>query len=109
MRSTVRSPYRLWISAEQAIAPALIIGLSGRPVSGYRLIELNASLDGSTPTLASVSSSPHASSARPYTNGLEIDWIVNGTSTSPTQYAWPSAVASTIPNHAGSALDSSGM
>ena len=33
-----------------AIAPALIIGLSGRPVVGWRLIELNASPDGSTPT-----------------------------------------------------------
>ena len=32
------------------IAPALIIGFSGRPVSGSRLIALNGSPLGSTPT-----------------------------------------------------------
>ena len=37
------------VSDEAAMAPALIIGFSGRPVPGSRLIELNASPVGSTP------------------------------------------------------------
>ena len=41
-----------------AIAPALIIGLRGRPVPGSRLIELNASPVGSTPTFWSTAGRP---------------------------------------------------
>ena len=37
-------------SPAQVIAPALIIGLSGLPVAGWRLISLNGSPLGSTPT-----------------------------------------------------------
>jgi hypothetical protein len=67
-----------------AIAPALIMGFSGRPVSGARLIELNASPVGSTPIVESTASCRTSSSASPYTNGFEIDWIVNGWRVSPT-------------------------
>ncbi len=56
-----------------AIAPALIIGFSGRPLSGCRLIELNASPLGSTPTASRTRSGPRSSSATPYANGFEID------------------------------------
>ncbi len=47
------------------IAPALIIGFSGRPLSGARLIELKASPLGSTPTLASTAAKPRSASASP--------------------------------------------
>ena len=60
-----------------AIAPALIIGLRGRPVVGSRLIALNASPLGSTPTFSITASTPMSCSASAYTNGFEIDWIVN--------------------------------
>ena len=66
------------------IAPALIIGLSGRPLSGARLIELKASPLGSTPTLPSTASNPRSASASPYVNGFDIDWIVNRSRESPT-------------------------
>jgi hypothetical protein len=46
------------INPVEAIAPALIIGLRGRPVSGSRLIELNASPVGSTPTFSATSVRP---------------------------------------------------
>jgi hypothetical protein len=58
------------------MAPALIIGFSGRPVPGSRLIELKASPEGSTPTTWRTRSRPWSSSATPYTSGLEIDWMV---------------------------------
>ena len=46
------------------MAPALINGLSGRPVPGSRLTALNASPLGSTPTRASTSSTPASARAR---------------------------------------------
>jgi hypothetical protein len=55
------------------MAPALIMGLSAHCVSGAKLIELNASPVGSTPIVFSTASRPRSSSARPYTNALEID------------------------------------
>ena len=39
---------------------------------------MNGSPLGSAPTRATTASSPKSSSASAYTNGLEIDWIVNG-------------------------------
>ncbi len=66
-----------------AIAPALIIGLTGRPVALWRLIALKASPLGSTPTLPRMNSAPWSSRARPYTNGFEIDWMVNSCRVSP--------------------------
>ena len=62
---------------------ALIIGFTGAPVSGVRLISLNASPLGSTPTRLRTMSSPRRSSAIPYVSGLDIDWIVNGKRESP--------------------------
>ena len=47
------------------IAPALIIGFSGRPLPGARLIELNASPLGSPPTFASTASNPRSANANP--------------------------------------------
>ena len=57
------------------MAPALTMGLAGRPVPGSRLIALNASPLGSTPTRASTPSTPTSASASAYTKGLEIDWM----------------------------------
>ena len=48
-----------------AMAPALIIGLRGRPVPGSRLMALNASPVGSTPTFFNTSARVLSSSARP--------------------------------------------
>ena len=42
-------------------------------------MELKASPEGSTPTFAWTGFSPRASRARPYTRGLEMDWMVKGT------------------------------
>ena len=83
MRSKAASPSAWWIRPEQAIAPALTIGLNGgcRCVSR---IELNASPLGSTPIAASTRSSPTISSASAKTKALETDWMVNGTALSPT-------------------------
>ena len=77
MSSKAPSPSAWWISPEQAIAPALTIGLNGR-LSAVRRIELNASPLGSTPITASTCSAPSISSASANTNALEIDWIVKG-------------------------------
>ena len=66
------------------IAPAFTIGFHGRLVAGSTVIALNGFPDGSTPTLASTASRPRSSSARPNTNGFEIDWIVKGRRVSPT-------------------------
>ena len=63
----------LYTDDPAAIAPALIIGLSGRPDRGARLISLNASPVGSTPILSSTAAFPQSSSARPYVNGFEMD------------------------------------
>lgn len=65
------------------MAPALTIGLGGRPVPGSRRIELNPSPLGSAPTRARTSSSPWSASASAKTKGLDTDWTVNGTSLSP--------------------------
>ena len=51
-------------SDEVRMAPALISGLSGRPVPGSRLMALNASPLGSTPTRPSTSSTPASARAR---------------------------------------------
>ncbi len=48
-----------------AMAPALILGFSGRLVPGFRLMELNASPLGSTPIDCSTRSGPRSSSATP--------------------------------------------
>jgi hypothetical protein len=69
-RSSGRSMSRP-ASHAAAIAPALIIGLRGAPVSGSRLIALNASPLGSTPMRLRTSASPRSSSAMPYTSGFE--------------------------------------
>ncbi len=66
------------------MAPALIIGFSGRPLPGSRLIELKASPLGSTPIACSTRWMPRSSSATPYTSGLEIDWIVKRWRACPT-------------------------
>ena len=65
------------------IAPALIIGLRGRWVRESRLSSLNASPDGSTSISSSTASNPWVSSASAYAKTLEMDWMVNGTSTAP--------------------------
>ncbi len=67
-----------------AIAPALTIGLSGVPLPGASVMELKASPVGSTPIRARTAASPRSSRISPYVKGLEIDWMVNGTSCSPT-------------------------
>ena len=53
----------LLIAEAEVIAPALIIGLRGRSVTGSRLISLNGSPDGSTSTLPATTSSPRSASA----------------------------------------------
>ena len=60
------------------MAPALIIGLAGRPVPGSMLTALNGSPLGSAETRASTASRPLSASARACTNGLDTDWMVNG-------------------------------
>lgn len=98
-----------WISEATAIAPALIIGFSGRPVPGSRLMLLKASPEGSTPTACSTRAGPLCSSAAPYTKGLETLWIAKRWRECPTSYTCPSAVAMAMPKCEGSALASSGM
>jgi hypothetical protein len=74
MRSNADAPSAWWISPEQAIAPALTIGLNGR-LSLVSLIELNASPLGSTQMAAATRSSPTSSSASAKTNALETpEW-----------------------------------
>ena len=70
-------------SPHAAIAPALIIGLNGAPVRGFRLMALNASPVGSRPIFSRTAASPCASSASPYVSAFEIDWIVNASRESP--------------------------
>ncbi len=65
------------------IAPALTIGLGGRPVTGSRRIELKPSPLGSAPTCSRTSASPRSMRASANTNGLDSDWMVKGTSASP--------------------------
>jgi len=60
------------------MAPALIMGLRGRPVTGSRLMELKASPVGSIPIFAKTADVPLSSRANPYVNALEIDWMVKG-------------------------------
>lgn len=67
-----------------AIAPTLIIGFKERPLSGSRLMELNASPEGWTPTLLSTPSTVCFRKAMPYVITFEIDRIVNRGSVSPT-------------------------
>ncbi len=76
----VPGPPMSWVTT---IAPALIIGLSGRPVSSSSEISLKASPDGSIPTARSTVSSPRSSRATAYAKGLEIDWMVNSCASSP--------------------------
>ena len=100
------APLIIWFTA---IAPALIMGLAGRCVSSSSEIALNASPDGSTPTYLCTSAAPSSSSASAYTNGLEIDWMVNSYSSSPTEYRFPEVVHSATPSLSGSATASSSM
>ena len=58
MRSLFWSAVAPRTSPVAAIAPALIIGLKGRPLSRCRLIELKASPLGSTPIFDSTASAP---------------------------------------------------
>ena len=81
--SNAPSPLASWISPEQAIAPALTIGLNGW-FSALRRIELKGSPEGSTPIALSTRAAPSVSSASANTNGFDIDWMVKGTLVSPT-------------------------
>lgn len=92
-----------------AIAPALIMGLEGRPVSGCREISLNASPLGSTSIFSNTPSAPRSVSAWAYVNALEMDWRQNSCLVSPAWYRAPSTVATAIPTVPGSAPTSSGM
>mgnify|MGYP004111116631 CR=1 FL=1 len=64
MRSNAPDGSFAWISAEQAMAPALTIGLNGR-LSGPRRIELKESPDGSTPIVSATDAWPQNSIAIP--------------------------------------------
>ncbi len=72
------------MSEAAVIAPALIMGLRGRSVSGSRLISLNGSPEGSTSIFSATASTPRSASASAYVKGFEMDWMVNGTDVSPT-------------------------
>ena len=91
------------------IAPALMSGFSGRPVSGSRLIALNGSPLGSSPTCVMTCARLDCSSARANTNGFDTDWIVNVVSLSPTSCTLPRMLTSAAPSASGSACVSSGM
>ena len=86
-RSTCSATLAPATMLDAAIAPALIIGLRGRWVTGCRLISLKRSPEGSTSILASTWAVPLSTSAMPYVNAFEIDWMQNGRSVSPTSYA----------------------
>lgn len=64
------------------MAPALIRGFAGRPASS-KLIALNASPLGSTPTCSRNLSKPISARTNANTKGFEIDWIVNVVALSP--------------------------
>ena len=83
MRANRASGWGARTSDVVTMAPALIIGLSGRPLVGSRLMALKRSPLGSAPTWSSTPSSPTSVSASASTKGLEIDWMVNGTPASP--------------------------
>jgi len=55
------------------MAPALIIGVDGRPVPSSRLMGLNASPLGATPTRSSTPSRPTAARARAKEPGSAVD------------------------------------
>jgi hypothetical protein len=80
--SNAALPFASRIRPEQAIAPALTIGLNGW-FSAFSRIELKGSPDGSTPITASTRAAPSVSKASANTNGFDIDWTVNGTRESP--------------------------
>lgn len=92
-----------------AIAPALMSGLAGRPVDSSRLMALNGSPLGSTPTWRSTSSRPRASSTSAKTNGFEIDWMENSASASPTAIVPPAGPVTARASREASARASSGM
>ena len=81
--SNAPAPLASWIRPEQAIAPALTIGLKGW-LSALSRIELKGSPEGSTPITLSTRAAPRLSSASANTNGFDIDWMVKGTRVSPT-------------------------
>ncbi len=85
MRSKAPPPSASQTRPEQAIAPALTIGLNGR-LAAFSRIELKASPLGSTPIVASTFSAPIVSSAIAKTKALEIDWMVKGTRLSPISW-----------------------
>ena len=68
-----------------AIAPALIMGFAGRPVSGCSEISLKASPLGSTSIFSNTPSGPRSVSAWAYVKALEMDWMQNSSLVSP---AW---------------------
>jgi len=72
-----------WIRPEQAIAPALTIGLNGW-FFGVEPDRIEGIAEGSTPIERSTRSAPSVSSASANTNGLDIDWMVKGIRLSPT-------------------------
>ena len=87
------------------MAPALTIGLNGRFEASSSTIALNASPVGSTPTFDSTCSRPWSSSARPKTNGLEIDWMREELLCSRRpRTTWPSTVTMVMPNQFGVGL-----
>ena len=84
--STASSPWAAWIRSAAVMAPALTIALVACPVTGSRLMALNASPVGSRPMRWPTTSGPSSSRAIAYVNGLDIDWIVKPSRVSPTSY-----------------------
>lgn len=79
------------------IAPALIIGLSGRPLASTDGAS-KGSPEGSTPMTRSTSSIPRSANASAKTSALEEDWIANSTSASPAVTVVPSTATSATPH-----------
>ena len=71
------------VSEAVTIAPALTIGLSGRPTSSSPTMDEKDDPVGSTPVSETVISRPAAMSAMPKTSGLATLWSVKAASVSP--------------------------
>mmetsp|Transcript_100565 Transcript_100565/g.284971 ORF Transcript_100565/g.284971 Transcript_100565/m.284971 type:complete len:230 (+) Transcript_100565:41-730(+) len=91
------------------IAPALIRGLCGMPSGCLSTVSLKLRPEGSLPTCSWTCRSPQSSSAMPYVMGFDVDWIENGSLTSPTSSCCPWIVHADTPHFSGSALASCGM
>ncbi len=93
-----------------AIAPALTIGFIGRPsLSSIAITELNGRPVLLTPRASRAAAGPTASHTNAKTKGLEMLWIENVWSVSPTAPTRPVTLTMQMPNQSAEASARIGM